>query len=355
MRLLNKSWQPRNEPHALYIPRVLRPFFQSCLSPILRARLRTLAGHAARHSHPLLLRMQFAKMAFPFFGPRAWLVTPDWQLDLWQYASVDVRQNSMKKEAKTFIKRILGKRKAQDRYLVGLEPESRHLFETIKARNLTYLSSSRMARLSKICDICKNIEDKTLFIEAGCALGGSAIFLAKRKPAASVLRVYDVFEMIPAPSERDNQDIHERYKIIKSGKSHGLGGEQYYGYQSNLYEKVIQTFKDFDLEPNSTDVQLIKGMVQDTLKVDLPVLLAHIDVDWFDPVTTCLERIMPNLHPEGFVFIDDYNDWSGCRNAVDEFFKAIKSEYIFDDDAGNLTIAKKSNKGMHSTIYSRRS
>ena len=238
--------------------------------------------------------------------------------------------------------------------LNGLQPEARHLFETIRSKNLTYLSASKIARLSNICDIAQNIEDKTVFIEAGCALGGSAIFLAKRKPSASVLRVYDVFDMIPPPSERDKQDVHQRYEIIKSGKSCGLGGEQYYGYQNNLYEKVLQNLKDFDLEPNSADVQLIKGMVQDTLRVDLPVLLAHIDVDWFDSVTTCLERIVPQLHPEGFVVIDDYNDWSGCRSAVDEFFGEIKSEYIFDDEAGNLTIAKKSNKWMHSSLYSLR-
>jgi O-methyltransferase len=75
----------------------------------------------------------------------------------------------------------------------------------------------------------------------------------------------------------------------------------------------------------------------------------------FDAVATCLGRIIPNLHPEGFVVIDDYNDWSGCRNAVDEFFKDIKAEYIFDDEAGNLTIAKKSNKWIHSGLYSLRS
>jgi O-methyltransferase len=258
----------------------------------------------------------------------------------------------MKTEVRTLIKRLLGQRKPQDQYLSGLPREARELFETIRSRNLTYLSSSKIARLSRICDIVRHINDRTVFIEAGCALGGSAIFLAKRKPSASVLRVYDVFEMIPPPSERDGKDVQERYEIIRSGKSRGLGGNRYYGYQSNLYEMVIQAFKEFDLEPNSADVQLIKGTVQETLEVNLPVLLAHIDVDWFDAVTTCLERLIPHLHPKGFVVIDDYNDWSGCRDAVDEFFKDIKSEYIFDDEAGNLTVAKKSNQWMHSALYS---
>jgi hypothetical protein len=105
----------------------------------------------------------------------------------------------MKAEVKTLIKRLLGQRQPQDQYLSGLPREARDLFETIRSRNLTYLSASKIARLSRICDIVRHINDRTVFIEAGCALGGSAIFLAKRKPSASVLRVYDVFEMIPPP------------------------------------------------------------------------------------------------------------------------------------------------------------
>ena len=36
---------------------------------------------------------------------------------------------------------------------------------------------------------------------------------------------------------------------------------------------------------------------------------------------TCLERIAPRLVPGGRIVLDDYYKWSGCRTAVDEYFK----------------------------------
>ena len=36
---------------------------------------------------------------------------------------------------------------------------------------------------------------------------------------------------------------------------------------------------------------------------------------------TCLTRIAPLLVPGGRIVLDDYYKWSGCRTAVDEYFK----------------------------------
>ena len=35
---------------------------------------------------------------------------------------------------------------------------------------------------------------------------------------------------------------------------------------------------------------------------------------------TCLERIAPLVVPGGRIVLDDYDHWSGCRRAVDEYF-----------------------------------
>ena len=51
-----------------------------------------------------------------------------------------------------------------------------------------------------------SIEDagvEGVIIETGTALGGSAITMAAAKSTARPMRVYDVFGMIPAPSEKD--------------------------------------------------------------------------------------------------------------------------------------------------------
>jgi hypothetical protein len=61
------------------------------------------------------------------------------------------------------------------------------------------------------------------------------------------------------------------------------------------------------------------------MQIDQPVALAHIDGDWYESVMTCLQRIEPHLSEEGILVIDDYDAWSGCRTAVDEYFADKKT------------------------------
>jgi hypothetical protein len=66
-------------------------------------------------------------------------------------------------------------------------------------------------------------------------------------------------------------------------------------------------------------VELIQGLFQETIEGDDPVALAHLDGDWYESTKVCLERIAPRLSPGGRIVIDDYDAWSGCKTAVDEF------------------------------------
>ncbi len=175
-------------------------------------------------------------------------------------------------------------------------------------------------------------------IEAGCALGGSAILMAKAKSDWRRLGVYDVFGMIPPSTEKDGADVHNRYKVIESGQATGHGDSKYYDYEENLYEKVKASFHEFSVDLEKQNVELIKGLVQDTLLVDNPVAFAHIDVDWYDPGMTCLERITPRLSPGGAIILDDYADWSGCREATDAYFADKREVFEFDNSNGSLKI-----------------
>jgi O-methyltransferase len=257
----------------------------------------------------------------------------------------------MKRPLTALIHRLRDRLTSSSSGLNALSPSVVELIHAVRQKNLTFLSDKKLARLARLCEIAKLANSKDLFIEAGCALGGSAILLARHKPVNSDLRVYDIFAMIPAPSERDGADVHQRFEKIARGEATGLGGEPYYGYQENLYQRVCSTFSEFGIEANSNGVYLIKGLVEDTLHVDGPVFLAHIDVDWYDPVSVCLERIVPRLSTDGFLVLDDYNDWSGCRRAVDDYFRRIKHQYEFDLSAGNLVIAQKDNQWLRTPAY----
>jgi asparagine synthase (glutamine-hydrolysing) len=168
-----------------------------------------------------------------------------------------------------------------------------------------------------------------VLVETGTALGGSAIVLAAAKAPARRLKVYDVFGMIPPPSDRDGEDVHDRYKTIASGASTGLGGDTYYGYRSDLLSEVTESFARLGYPIADFNVDLIKGLFEDTLVLDEPVALAHLDGDWYESTMTCLTRIAPLLVPGGRFVIDDYDAWSGCRAAVDEYF-TDRPEFRFE-------------------------
>jgi len=237
---------------------------------------------------------------------------------------------------KGFIKKVVDKR-----ILLKLSSEDQEIIKQIRSAKLTYLSNRK---LQSIVNTCHAIEDANLsgvFMEAGCALGGSSILIASLKNDERALYVYDVFGMIPPPTEEDTQDIHDRYQIIVEGKSKGIDGNKYYGYEEDLYEKVQANLKSFGIDPERQSVFLIKGLVQDTLKIDQPVTFAHIDVDWYDPVKTCLERIFPNLVSKGSIILDDYHDWGGCRKATDEYLRKVTGQFSLDDSAGSMKITRK--------------
>ena len=154
-------------------------------------------------------------------------------------------------------------------------------------------------------------------IEAGTARGGSAILIAAAKSPERPLRLFDTFGMIPPPSPRDGEDVQRRYDVITSGVATGPQGTAYYGYEPDLLAKVRASFEEYGIAPEENNVRFISGLYEETLRVDGPVALAHLDCDWYESVKVCLERIEPMLAPRGVLVIDDYDASSGCREAVD--------------------------------------
>jgi hypothetical protein len=199
-----------------------------------------------------------------------------------------------------------------------------------REKGLTYLDVNALADLTDVVISNEKKGVKGIIVEAGCALGGSAIAITSVKNRERDLFVYDIFGTIPPPSLMDGADARERYEVIASGSSQGIGTGKYYGYQENLYQKVIDHFQDFNLPIDENNVHLVKGLYQDTLQIDSPVSLAHIDCDWYDSVMCCLTKIEPYLSSGGTLVIDDYHAYSGCKSAVDEYFRHLNpNDYNF--------------------------
>lgn len=191
----------------------------------------------------------------------------------------------------------------------------------VLAQNLTYLSAQKLRNLEHCVRRVDRDQVPGDFIECGVALGGSAIVLASKISPGRQFSGYDVFATIPPPSARDDEHAHRRYQVIRTGGSRGIGGERYYGYIGNLFDVVVENFDRFGLKVDGGLIALRRGLFEDTLAAEprTAVALAHIDCDWHDPVRLCLNAIYDRLAPGGFIILDDYHDYGGCRRATDAF------------------------------------
>ena len=213
--------------------------------------------------------------------------------------------------------------------LMSLGPVARAVVDD----RLTYLPAEKLRRIERVLKQADADGVPGDIVEFGVALGGSGIMLAHHALQGRRFIGLDVFAMIPPPtSEKDDAKSKARYETISSGASKGLGLDTYYGYRDHLYEEVKANFARHGVAVDGERIQLHKGLFEETWPgLDVKAIaVAHVDCDWYDPVRYCLQAISRKMSTDGVVIVDDYNDYGGCRTAVDEFV-ATRPDYVFED------------------------
>jgi hypothetical protein len=70
----------------------------------------------------------------------------------------------------------------------------------------------------------------------------------------------------------------------------------------------------------------VKGLFRDTLPALAgktgPVSLLHADGDWYESTMDIFSNLFEKVPAGGYVQIDDYGHWEGCRKAVEDYQKA---------------------------------
>ena len=82
----------------------------------------------------------------------------------------------------------------------------------------------------------------------------------------------------------------------------------------------------------ATSVRIHEGWFQDTMpeaKGEIgDIAILRLDADFYASTRYCLEELFDRVVPGGFVIIDDYGCYEGCRTAVDEFLAARPERYF---------------------------
>lgn len=184
---------------------------------------------------------------------------------------------------------------------------------------------SMVSRLSirNVFDLCIDVQKNKVpgcFAETGIWRGGCAIAMAyaairfaavNGKNGNGPLRRktwgFDSFEGLPEITENDGNPGYEAGALTES------------------IESVDSAFYwTFGLRREN--VFLVKGWFNTTLprcKDDMgPIAVLRLDGDWYESTMDAFVNLYDQVSVGGWVIIDDYDAWPGCRKASNDFFKS---------------------------------
>lgn len=192
-----------------------------------------------------------------------------------------------------------GMRKRLQRLSLKLEEPYRTAYPYTQAHPI------RQQHIVRIAEAVEQNRVEGAIVECGVLDGGMAALMAwgtrKSSPVRSV-HLFDAWQGLPASTSEDGSEAR-----IWEGEVVGSPS------------RVRSVMKEFGIDPMRLHFHV--GWFNDTFpkaKID-KIALLHIDPDFYDPVKLCLERWYPHVSPGGYVQIDDYGAFAGCKKATDEF------------------------------------
>lgn len=213
-------------------------------------------------------------------------------------------------------------------------------------RPFTMLSEGRLLSLYDQVVHCETRGVGGSYVECGTWKGGATGLMAAANLRAGRerrhLHLFDSFVGIPEPDAKLDgaRAVDEVRKVGggTDGKLVPIAG-YYETYASGLgtaedCRKVIESIVGYD----PSFVHYHAGWFQETLPklgADFgPIAILRIDADWHASTKVCLEHLYDRVVPGGFVIIDDYGYYEGCRKAVDEFLDARGLRVYLNDIDG---------------------
>jgi len=146
-------------------------------------------------------------------------------------------------------------------------------------------------------------------VECGVWRGGMSAGMAEILGSNKIYHLFDSFEGLPTPTERDGREAFDFQKEKNSPH-----------YFDNC--SVEQEVAERAMKLARVEFLIHKGWFQDTIpdkKFGKGIALLRLDGDWYDSTMLCLEHFFPQLNIGGILIIDDYFNWDGCTLAVHDF------------------------------------
>lgn len=212
-----------------------------------------------------------------------------------------------------------------------LPPDVREMIACI--RGSTMVTLPRLISLVEQVRHCEQADVPGAFVECGVWKGGCMGLMAlanlRYGKARRDLHLFDAFTEICEPDETIDGDRAVREVRAWTRGAGGTAGRltaltgfyDAFGGPGTLEENV--ELLERKIQYDARKIHYHKGWFQDTLPTDAStvgaIAILRLDGDWYASTKTCLEHLYDQVVPSGYVIIDDFDTYDGCRKAVDEF------------------------------------
>jgi O-methyltransferase len=199
--------------------------------------------------------------------------------------------------------------------------EKRHIEIIERVSPYTITSHARIHALIESTRYILQNDIKGELVECGVYKGGSMMAIALSLMAEGVkdrdLYLFDTFEGMPAPEERDIDLWGKPALETFSQKKISDVSSTWVNSSLENVEKAI-ALTGYPMER----IHFVKGLVENTIPEKAPesIALLRLDTDWYKSTIHELVHLFPRLSPKGVAIVDDYGHFKGAREAVDEFF-----------------------------------
>lgn len=243
---------------------------------------------------------------------------------------------------KTLVKKIAGNlgyeisRKAQSAQadpqpspdsLEALEQETDEQIRRVCQH--TMLPYARLHSLYQQAVYCEEAGVEGSFVECGTWKGGAVGLMALANlahgRARRPLHLFDSFDGIPEPDA-----AVDGAKAVSEARASGGGAEGRLVPLNGFYESqgTLQVNRQLLEEQIGYDPRFLHyhvGWFQQTLPREAgdvgAIAILRLDGDWYASTKVCLEYLYPQVVAGGFIIVDDYGCYEGCRKAVAEFLQ----------------------------------
>ena len=209
------------------------------------------------------------------------------------------------------------------------------------ARGRTMGSSVQQYTMWQSVQYVENNAINGAVVEFGVWRGGMAMIAAEamgRCRSKRNLILFDTFSGMTMPDTRDAELYsNQSADVILKREKNKVGKWTTWAHAS--LEDVQEGISKCRLPKEQ--VKYVIGDVHNTVPLNLPesIAVCRIDTDWYSSTSHVLKNAWERITPGGILILDDYDIWSGARNAVDEFFFALKYQpFLIRTEIGRIVV-----------------